>query len=236
MSDYFLDTSTILCGVHSYEQHHTKAKKLINEDYLLSILVYNELKNIKERRDKIYNAVLNIPLEQGWSLDDVYKRCFKANSANNVNDSKHLKEVFEHVLANLKVDSSTIIDESLRDRFTLEIDDVFEKIKFYLLQQFHSIENTTSAKKRIIEQNVGGKFTRLLKSFKKLREYSKNKNDVTILIHGVEYSCHSKIFINIVSKDVYFYNVSSDVEKYAKRIFPDKKEWFKIYYLPQMNI
>ena len=65
--------------------------------------------------------------------------------------------------------------------------------------------------------------------FKKIEGYSSNKNDIKILIHGVEYSCCTHIGLDIISNDKYMVKTESDVKKHSSKVF--KRLYFDMFSL-----
>ena len=231
----FLDTSVILCSFNPYEIHKTKATGFVNNHHLISPIVYNEIKRIQKRRFTIYASILNLlqSLEQGGAnnltFDDVHKRCFKFNYGMNTNDSGHLDGIFDKVLLELSLDKTTKLTSQLLTDFAIKISKIFNEIRFGALRIILFLDNPLNYQSRVVVPNVGKKFNKLHRFFKKIRGYPQHKNDVDILIHGVEHSCHTSTYLDIISNDKWQVSIENDVKKYSSRIF--NKLFFDIYLL-----
>jgi len=233
MGTPYLDTSVILCSFHPNEPHKKRAMKLVNTNHLISPIVHDEIKNIYRRRHLIYSSILNLlqTVEDNPSLtltlEDLYRRCFKANYGGNKNDSRHLDDLFKYVLDKLILSRKMKLDVPLLEKFTIKVDDIFTDIKYGTLAIINYLKNPINYNNTVVKIDIGKKYNKLHKLFKKIKGYSQNKNDINILIHGVEHSCFTNNSIDIISNDHFMIKIQEDVKKYSLKIF--KVLFFEIY-------
>lgn len=238
MGTPFLDTSVIVCSFSPYESHKNKATEFVNKEYLISPIVHEEIKRIKIRRFAIYTSILNFlqTLEKSTTtnltFEDVYKRCFKVNYGKNYNDNRHLDTIFGNALAELSLDRTTNLSLELLNNFAIKVDDVFNEIRFGALQITSFLDNPLNYQNRVVKPDVGKKFNKLHTLFKKIRDYNQHKNDVDILIHGVEHSCYTNTNLDIISNDNYQVSISGDVKRCSLSVFP--KLYFDIFHLSRI--
>ena|SRR3989338_5592047 len=234
MVDYFPDTSVIMCGAHSYEQYHDKAVQVIKTEFLVSPLVYEELRDIQNRREIIYNSILKVQLEAEWTIEDVYKKCFKANSSNVVSDSQQLEVLFAHIVTKLNLQRNIVLTPGIIDQLTIEISDSLNTIRYFLLEFFIKLGNPETRNKRIAVEDVSGRYKRLVhRLLQKEKNPKRNKNDLRILAHGVEHSCHHNLPLDIVCKDAYMASFSTIAKEAANYVFR-RPSFFNVYHIANL--
>jgi hypothetical protein len=235
MGKPFLDTSVILCKFHPADPLKHEAEKLMKVEYLISPLVHEELERIKERRGKIYTSILYKLHElkdnpnSKLTFGDIHKNCFKANYGKNKNDILHLDSIFDYTLQQAGTNKSENLNVDLLEKFAIKLDDIFTEIKFGILTLMRFLSDPFNYEKIVVKKNISKKFNKVHKIFKKLPDYSSNKNDIEILIHGIEYSSYTKTQLDIISNDRYFLRIAPKVNEFALKIF--RKIFFKIYSL-----
>ncbi len=234
MVNYFPDTSVIMCGAHSYEEYHDKAVHIINTEFFISPLVQEELKDVQNRREIIYNSILKIPMEEGWTIEDVYKRCFKANSSSVVSDLKQLEDLFNHVITKLGLTRNVVLTPDVIEKLTIEVSDALNAIRYFMIDFFIKLDNPEIRNKRIIVEDVSGKYDRLVhRLLKRERNIKRNKNDLYILAHGIEHSCYHNLPLDIVCKDSYMASFSTIAKEAANYIFR-RPLFFNVYHISKM--
>jgi len=235
MSETFLDTSVILCGFHPTELYKDKARILVQREFLLSPITHSEIKNIKGRRFSIYLSISSIfkvlstkpaPI---LTVDDIYRRCFKANFGDNIHDTNHLKSLFSYIKDELELNDDSIVDAALLQKIALKVNDVFNDIQYNFIKLINDLDNPIVYQRRVVTENIGNKYSKLLTLFKKIKDYKSHKNDVKILIHAVEYSCYTNINLQIISNDNYMVDIKEEVVSNSKRIFSSL--YYTIYHL-----
>jgi len=240
MEELYLDTSVILCSFHPTEIYKEKAINLVDNDYLISPIVHDEIRNIKKRRFLIYKSVINMfdilknNHQKKLTLKDMYNRCFKYNYGKNHHDIDHLNSLYYHILRELELRENMLLNEKVLEEFGIKLLEVFNNIQFGFLKILNFLENPLNYERWVLKENIGKKFNILHRHFKKISKYSQNKNDIKILIHGVEYSCYTNTPLDIVSNDKYMVQIKKDVKKHSLRVF--KRLWFDIYSLRSYNL
>ncbi len=222
---FFLDTCILIHSTSPFDKHYYgKASRIVNAGtWLTSNLVCEELRGIKERRERIYKNVLSYDHQKqtGKTLQEFYNNCFKSSLGSNKNDEKHLKRLFESCMEaiNLKY-NHTLRKETLED-FLMELHPKIQDIKVRLGKIRNDLSSPEYYKNHVVAEYYKSSACKPLKSdLYALQDAAQHEQDLLILIDAVAHSENENKKIDYVTTDAIYDKYRPDLEKLIKKHHP----------------
>jgi hypothetical protein len=222
---YFLDTCILLHSATTYDKsYYTKASTLINLDgWLTSDLVYEELKGIRQRREKIYSNVLLYDREKivGKTLQDYYNNCFKSVLGSNKNDERHIKQLFEICMDALGLKYTHVLKKETIDDFVMELFPKIRNIRVILTQRINDFATPQYYKDHVVAKYYETPAYKPLKSdLYALQDAAQHKQDLLILIDAVAHSEKENKKMEYVTTDAIYDKYRPDIGILVKKHHP----------------
>ena len=214
----FIDTSIFICATMKFEKSYKKAKHLINNyEWMTTKHVVEEVNQLKKRRFEIYKRIIHFwPLSQNKSLtvNDIFKRCFKPSVTNfNLNDERHLKNLFNSVIFQLGLKKDQKLTEEILEKFQKTIFSLLNDIKIKTGLICYKLNDPEFKTTHIIEPEYLTYYKKFRKGLKKkIKIFTRSeKNDLNIISAFICYAHENNMDVFFVSNDNFFVNIKKQI-------------------------
>lgn len=218
-----------MTGVTPFEVLYNKAKSVIKEEgtiWMTTEDVIEEIKRIKDRRSKIYKNIISFTSSKLYvikklTMNDVYKRCFKsALERDNRNDEKHIKNLFDFCLSEMKITESHRLDEGIMSNLSLVLYPVIQNIRVQtgaFISKF--IDPNFSNSHLITTNSLSSHLRKLVKAITEKIGNASIKMDIKIISSVICYGHDKSIDILFLSCDHFFSGLKNEIIKAVRDYF-----------------
>ena len=219
---YFLDTNIFVHASNKDAKWFDICHEIVFKDnWLTSMVVLRELKEIKRRRWLIYCNIISADYEkfEGKKVWEFYTGCIKSSLGNCKNDERHLLELYHCILQKTGLTETDTLDKEIIERIKETVFPLLLNIKVILGKIINLFDNVLFYAGHVVPEvwkTPSAKYLKNKQLYVKLKDAKDNKEDLKILIDAIMYGNNKNISLDFITGDAYLSGNAVKIKKIIK--------------------